>query len=346
MGNSGERGSEMSQSTGSLRLQNLAHAYKQSGALKAAINLDLFTVIAHGAREISQIAEEIGLSHQIAQKLADVCSSLGLLEYKDGGLYYNAPDVESHLVKGEKGYLGPWLTAGEEAFNLWADIAPILKGDKPPVAKGTYEQAWKDVDAARRTNRRTYNIGVGAGYRLARSFDFSPYSLLLDLGGGSGAYSIAIALTYPEMKAVVMDYPTVCTSAEEFIADAGLSERITTHPGDLLTVDFPSGADVMLMSSNMPNFSTSGLATVYRKAFSAMEKGGAIIILGEAMYDNRNGPLESAYWHLEETLAGGPGETHTISEVCQLLEKAGFTGCEVSEFAPGLLTRFIAHKPK
>lgn len=148
------------------------------------------------------------------------------------------------------------------------------------------------------------------------------------------------------MKAIVLDYPTVCTSAEEFIADAGLSERRTTHPGDLLTVDFPPGADVMLMSSNMPKFSTSGLATVYRKAFDAMEKGGTILILGEAMYDDRSGPLEPAYYHLEDTFVGGWGETRTVAEVCQLLGEAGFTDCEVSEFAPGLLTRFTAHKPK
>ncbi len=68
----------MSRSTGSQRLQNLAHAYKQAGALKAAIKLDLFTAIAHGAREISQIADETSISQQNAQKLADVCSALGL----------------------------------------------------------------------------------------------------------------------------------------------------------------------------------------------------------------------------------------------------------------------------
>jgi hypothetical protein len=270
---------------------------------------------------------------------------LGLLEFKDG-LYYNAPDVERHLVKGERGYLGPWLTSTPEKFNLWANIAPILKGDMPPVAKGTYEKAWEDVEAARLLNQRTYNIGLGAGYRLARLWDFSRYSLLLDLGGGSGCYSIAIASTYPQIKAIVMDYPTVCTSAEEFIAEAGLSERITTHPGDLLEVDFPPGADVMLMSSNMPNFSHSGLATVYHKAFDAMEKGGTMIILGEALYDDRSGPLEPAYYHLDEALVGGWGEACTISEVCELLRDAGFIDCEVNEFAPGLLNRFIAHKPK
>ena len=335
----------MNRSTGSQRLQNLAHAYKQAGVLKAAIELDLFTAIAQGATEISQIAQKTGLSSQNAEKLANTCSCLGLLEFKDG-LYYNAPDVERHLVKGGKGYLGPWLVADQEEFNSWSDIAPILKGDKPPVTKGFYDQAWKDVEAARHLNQRTFNIGLGAGYRLAKIFDFSPCSLLLDLGGGSGCYCIAIASTYPNIKAIVIDYPTICTSAEEFIAEAGLSERITTHPGDLLAVDFPPGADVMLMSSNTPNFSTLGLATVYRKAFDAMEKGGTIIILGEALYDDRSGPLEPALWQLQETIVGGWGGAYTISGICQLLREAGFIDCEVSEFAPNLLTKFIAHKPK
>ncbi len=89
----------MKRSSGTLRLQILAHAYRQSGALNAAIRLDVFTVIAQGIGEISLIAQEIGVSQQDAQKLVDVLSSLELLEYRDG-LYYNAPDVERYLVKG------------------------------------------------------------------------------------------------------------------------------------------------------------------------------------------------------------------------------------------------------
>jgi len=328
---------------GTLRLQTLAHAYKQSGALNAAIRLDLFTLIAQGTREISQIAQEIGISLQNAQKLVDVLSSLELLEYRDG-LYYNATDVERYLVKGEKSYAGPWLTSSVEQFKLWADIAPVLKREQPFAAGGKYEAAWTSIEAARRLNQSTYSIGLRSGYSLARRWDFSPYSLLLDLGGGSGCYSIAISSTYPHMKAIVMDYPTICASAEEFIADAGLSERITTCPGDLLEVDFPRGTDVMLMSSNLPDFSSSGLATVYGKAFVAMEKGGAIIILGEALRDDRSGPLEPALWNLDDALSGSHGDSHTTSEVCQLLAQAGFRDCEVSEFVPGLLTMFVAHK--
>ena len=333
----------MTDSTGTLRLQTLAHAYRQSAALTAAIKLDLFTIIDQGEREISQIAQKTGIGLQDAQRLAAFCTASGLVECRDG-LYYNASDVERHLVKGRKSYVGPWLSSGKEQFDLWADVAPVLTGEKPLVDKGNYVEVWNDVEAARRFNRATYSIGSASGYSLAHRFDFSNYSLLLDLGGGSGCYSIAITSTFPNMKAIVIDYPTVCTSAGEIIAEHGLSERITTCPGDLLEVDFPPDADVALMSSNIPDFSTTGLATVFRKAFDAMKKNGVMIILGEALYDDYSGPLEPALWYLEQSLVGGWGDNHTISEVCQLLREAGFVDCEISEFAPGILTKFIAHK--
>jgi hypothetical protein len=100
----------------------------------------------------------------------------------------------------------------------------------------------------------------------------------------------------------------------------------------------------MLMSSNLPDFTSSGLANVYGKAFAAMKGGSAIIILGEALRDDRSGPLEPALWNLDDALSGSSGDSHTISEVCQLLTQTGFRDCEVSEFVPGLLTMFVAHK--
>ena len=335
----------MERPTGTARLQNLSRGHWQAGALQAAIKLDLFTAIAEGAREISQISQKTELNLKNAQTLMDFCLSLGLVEVKDG-VYHNAPDVGRHLVRGQRGYIGPWLTQDQEAFRFWADITPILKSNKPPLPHGIYGAAWTDVEAAHHLNQSTHNIGLGSGYKLAHRFDFTPCSLLLDLGGGSGCYSIAICSTYPQMKAIVLDYPTICESADRFIDEADLSERITTHPGDLLEVEFPSGADVMLMSSNLPNFSTSGLAMVYRKAFDAMKKGGTIIILGEILYDDRSGPLASALWNLDEILHGGWGESHTISEVCNLLRDAGFTDCEASDWVPGVLSRFVAHKPE
>lgn len=294
---------------------------------------------------MAQIAQKTGLSLWAAQKIVDACAALGLLQRREG-LYYNASDVEKYLVRGKPGYRGIWMTLGKASFAMWTEVAAILRGDRPPWGEGFYHEAWKNEEVAHLMNQATFNIGLGSGYRLARSFDFSPYSLLLDLAGGSGCYCIALTSEYPHLRAIVMDYATICASAEKFISQAGLSERIKTHPGDLVKDDFPQEADVMLMSSCLPNFTSGELRTVFTKAFQAMVPGGTMIILGEALNNDRTGPVEPAYWGLEEALVGGHGESHTVAEVCQLLEEAGFINCEVGEFVPGVLTRITSQKQK
>lgn len=330
---------------GTRRLQEISHGFKQAGILIGAIELGIFTAVSEGAHNVPHIAEITGLSKWAAQKIVDACAALDLLERKDG-LYYNAPDVQKYLVKTDPNYRGIWMLLGKHSFGMWADVAAILKGDKDPGSKGFYTHAWADNEIASMMNMATYNIGLGSGYRLARTVDFSSYSYLLDLAGGSGAYCIALTSEYPNLKATVMDYPTICISAKEFIAKAGLSDRINTHPGDIVKDDFPKGADLMLMSSCLPNFETNEFKKVLSKAYESMEPGGTFIILGETLYNDRIGPLESANWGIEEALVGGHGETFTESEVCSFMEQAGFIRTEVAEFSPGVLTRITAHKQK
>lgn len=325
------------------RLQEMGHAFKQSGVLMAAIELDLFSCVSHGANTVEAICQRMGLSSWAGTKLIDACAALGLLVRK-GDSYFNASDVEKFLVKGKRAYIGPWITGGKDTYELWKEVAPILTGSKAPAGKGFYDQAWKDVQAARKLHQATYSVGLAAGYKLARRLDLGRFSLLLDLGGGSGCYSIALTSSYPTLRAIVMDYPTVCEVAKEYIIEAELTERITTFDGDLITTDFPAGADVMLLSSNLPNFSSSQLERIINKAFQAMAPQGMVIILGEALNDDRTGPLEPTLYSLEEALVGGEGEGHTRAEVAQLLNSAGFAKVEVADFIPSILVRFLAYK--
>ena len=104
-----------------VRLQNLSYGHKQSGTLRAALELDLFTEVSEGASSIPEIAEALGLSRLNGERLAVACTALELLE-KDGDEYRNAPDVERFLVKGKATYIGPWLLFNGLDFERWKDL--------------------------------------------------------------------------------------------------------------------------------------------------------------------------------------------------------------------------------
>jgi methylase of polypeptide subunit release factors len=252
--------------------------------------------------------------------------------------------VERFLVKGKRTYVGPWLLFATREFEQWKDLTKYLRATAPPRLLGLYENLTDDM--AREYHEATYSVGLGAGLLFSRSVDMSGRHLILDLGGGSGAYCIAALQKYPHMKAIVMDFEPVTKMAKEFIAQWGLQDKIATLAGDFTADPFPRGADVIIQASNLPQYDQEGLEKVMRKGFEALLPGGAYHVVGETVSNRKDGPLGPALWGLHEALFGSFGRAHSEEEVKRYLENTGYVNVDVNEFIPGSLTRITGTKPR
>lgn len=326
-----------------VRLQEMARAYTRSAALFAAIELDLFSQIAAGADTVPVIAQNLGISSLNAERLITMCVGCNLLTRK-GDTFANAPDVARYLVKGEPGYAGPWMLFTKPEWAGWGNLSDHLRNQEPPAQTGMYEDF--TVDDARRYHAATYSIGMGAGRRFVRQVDLSERRKLLDLGGGSGAYSIAAAKAYPELTATVFDLPPVTVVTAEYVAEHNLSDRISTQAGDFTRDPFPENIDAVIMASNLPQYGPKLISMVIQKAFDALVPGGEMHLVGEMLDDDRSGPLDAAIWGLGETLSNSTGLAHSRADCIGYLSEAGFTEVTAQEFIPGVLARVSGTKPK
>jgi SAM-dependent methyltransferase len=327
----------------SVRLQNLAYGYRQSATLLAAIELGLFTAIAEGAGTEDAVARALDITPTNARRLLATCAALDLI-VRDGEALRNAPDVERFLVKGVRTYAGPWLTTmGRSDYEGWNRLAEHLRSKEAPRVLGTYENF--TVEDARKLHRATFSIGMGSGRLFARQVDLSGRRLILDLGGGSGCYCIAAAEKYPAVRAVVFDLPSVTVVAREYIASVSLSDRISAVGGDFTRDEFPRGADVAILASNLPQYSPDIIRTVVRKAFAALEPGGEMHVVGEMLNDAATGPLGPALWGLNEAIYHSTGVAHSERETIGYLRDAGFIEVRAHEFISGSLTRVSGRKP-
>ena len=323
------------------RINEMALAFKQSGTLKAALELGLFTRVSEGPAEPAGIAEKTGISTNSAERLMIACAALGLLE-KEGSKYVNAPDVEKYLVKGSRTYFGDYLVWQiNNEYDGWKNITSLLK---PPIK--TYYVMASDPQAARAFTIAGYESSISAGHKLAREFDFSPYSLWLDLGGGSGCYSIAAASRYTNLRTIVFDQPNVVSVTEELIAQAGLSDRVKTHAGNFFEDEFPRGADLISYIGCLNAYDVGDIQLVLKKAFDAVAPGGGIIIIDYMLNADKTGPLDSAFRHLTGVSEINPACISSSTEWCEYLRKAGFVDMEVNEFIPAQMGRVNARKPK
>ncbi len=327
------------------RLQKMAQAYWESAALMAAVELEIFTAIAHGHDTIPTLAKAAGISARNAERLLTALTAMTLLtrEDKDGvGHFINAPDVQRFLVKDSDRYAGPWILFTKPRWTAFGELSKRLSNPEENRL-GAYVDF--SVEDARRYHAATYSIGMGAARLFSRSVDLKGRKLLLDLGGGSGAYSIVATQTFPGLKAIVLDLPPVAVVADEYIAANGAADRVSTLPGDFTRTEFPQGVDVVVMASNLPQYEPDLIRLVVGKAFAALVPGGEMHLVGETLHDDRRGPLSAALWGLNEAIQHSTGLAHTEAEVKGYLQGAGFADVAVHPFVPGVLSRIAGRKP-
>lgn len=324
------------------RLQTLARAYCHSAILFSAVDIGLFTAVAQGHDTEDRLAAALDLNPLDTERMVTACLALGLLNW-DGGRLVNPADVQRYLVRGEPSYAGPWIAFTRPDVADWFTLTERLRSKEPLNLLGAVADL--TVDNARRYHEGTYSIGMGSGRRFARHVDLSSRRLLLDIGGGSGAYSIRAVQANPELSAVVFDLPPVVVVTQEFIARNGVGDRVSVVGGDFTCDPFPEGVDVALMASNLVMYGQDVIDLVIAKAFDALVPGGEMHLVGEMLYDDRTGPIDAALWGLGELVYGSGGKAHTVSECRGYLEKAGFIDIADHEFVPDLLHRVSGTKP-
>jgi hypothetical protein len=325
-----------------VRLQRLARAYRESGALLAAVELGVFSKIDDGANTEESLSVALGISALNAERIIIACLGLGLVE-RDGERLRNAPDVDRFLVDGKDTYAGAWMFFTHPDWDDWGRLAELLRNPEPAKLDNDTVKGIT-VDEARRYHKATYSIGRGAGRLFTRQVDLSKRTKILDLGGGSGAYCIEACKAHDHLSATVFDLPSVAVVASEFIAEHGLSDRIEAVAADFNNDPFPTDADVMIMASNLPMYGREAIAAVVARAHDALLPGGEMHLIGEALDDDRSGPSDPAIWGLAQTLHNSTGLAHSLAECIGYFQVAGFTDIQVNDFVPGVLKRITGTK--
>ncbi len=325
-----------------VRLQNLAMGFWQSASLMSAIELGLFTAVAKGAGTAAEIGAAAGITERNADRLATVCRAMDLLETSDDGRYRNAPDVERFLVEGESAYAGPWLLFTKPRWEKFRNLTEYLRQPEEKIL-GQYEGL--TVEAARKMHEATYSVGMGAARRFVHQVDLSQRKKIIDLGGGSGAYSITAAKAHPHLQAVVFDLPPVAEVAREYIAEHGVEDRVCAVGGDFTTDEFPPACDVAIMASNLPLYRRAINRQVILRTFEALAPGGEMHLIGEMLRDDRSGPIGPALWGLAESINGSTGMAHTEADCIGYFKAAGFEKVIINDFISGTLSRIVGKKP-
>ena len=324
----------------------LAYGFKASKALLVGIDLDIFSRLSDTAKPLSRLAEETGIAENRLETLLTALTSLGLL-VKSGGTYGNAPACEDYLVKGKAAYYGDYFNLQTESFIFPAfnELGAVIRGGPAPGIWRDYETLMQDAETAERFSRGQHAGSLGPAIALSKQVDISDKTSLLDVAGGSGAFTIMLCKRNPELIATIFDFPAALPVARRFISEAGLEGRVEFVGGNAITGDWPRHHDAVLISFLFSAVGRGALSVLLDKAHGTLSAGGVLIVHDFMVKDDKTGPRDAALWFLTCMFNSPEAVVLTPKFILGLVEDAGFEHAEARDLIPGLTKVIVARKP-
>lgn len=307
-------------------------AYQRSVALKAGIDLDLFTAIAEGNQTLSAIATRIQASEKGTRVLCDYLCMMGFL-VKQGADYTLTADSAAFLNRRSPAYLGSMANflMSPHIAEMFEDITGVIRhGGALPSDDGALEPEhpmW--VEFA----RSMAPMMQMPAELIARMFAGSNAITVLDISAGHGLYGIAFARHNPNAKIVGLDWANVLEVAKENAAKAGVTKRYSTIPGSAFDVDLGSGYDIVLIPNFLHHFDPATNEKLLRKVHAALAPAGFAVTPDFIPNEDRISPPRDAMFSMQ-MLSTPAGDAYTFSELEKMFHNAGFARSEMRELSP------------
>jgi predicted O-methyltransferase YrrM len=289
--------------------------------LVAAADLDLFTVLAGRSMTAAAIARELHADPRATAILLDALAAMELLT-KQGEQYSVPPDVAEILTAGGKLSKLAMVQHQGNCMRRWVQLAQVVKAGQPAGRAASIRGAEADQAAF---IEAMDNISAPMAGPLVGTLRPLAFTHLLDIGGASGTWTIALLRAVPRARATIFDLPEVIPFASARVAGAGLADRVEFVKGDFYRDALPPGADFAWVSAIIHQNSAAQNRDLYSKVHAALEPGGAIAIRDIVMEESRTRPVGGAMFAINMLTATQAGGTYTLEEIRGDLEGCGFT---------------------
>ena len=326
------------------RIFEALNAYQKTAALKAAIELDVFTEIGKEANSAAALAKKCQASERGIRILCDFLVVNGFLT-KSEQHYELAPDSAIFLSTQSPAYIGSaigFLTLPEliDPFeNLTAIVrnGGSLNGDATTIDPDSPK--WVEFARSMAALQRMPAEGVAETLNASAGKKWK----VLDIAAGHGMYGVTLAKHNPNAEIFAVDWPRVLDVAKENAQSAGVAARYHTLPGNAFEVEFGKDYDVVLLTGFLHHFDSKAIETLLRKIHPAVKPDGVVVTVEFVPNEDRVTPPTAAAFSIVMLGSTRAGDAYPFSEYDRMFRAAGFSSSELRR-TPGPQSFIISKK--
>ncbi|WP_372715799.1 methyltransferase [Novipirellula sp.] len=302
------------------------NAFQRTGALKAAIELKVFTVLGAGPLSAKSIATASDASERGMRILCDYLTVIGFLE-KSVDQYSLTPTSAVFLDQKSPSYMGSvagFIAAGA-IMDTYRDVAGAVRkgGTLLPDGGSTNVDFELWVEFAKSMAPMMKPAAHFIADLVAEKHGDAPLRVL-DIAAGHGLFGITIAERIAEAEIVAQDFERVLEVADQNAKLAGVHDRYTLLPGDAMSVAFGENYDFILLTNFLHHFGTDTCNTLLKKVRAALKPGGFVVTLDFIPDEDRVTPAVSATFALTMLMSTDQGDAYTFAEYERMFAAAGF----------------------
>ena len=304
------------------QIMERARRYREAQVLITCAELRVFEALSNGPLTAAEIATAIEADPRGVELLLNAAVSLDLLDKHDDH-YLNTVLTAACLAQPDEFYLGEALRRESAFLRRWTHLTEAVKTGQRPIENVRDEHA---DDWVRTFERALYDMARPIAPIIAEALTLPEDRPLrvIDVGGGHGGYSLALARRYPLLTATIFELPRVVPVAREIIAEAGLSDRVTVQEGDFQHEELGGAYDVALVFGVLNGEPPARRPELIRKVFAALQPGGRIVLRDFVLDADRAGPPDAALFAVQMLLSTDAGGLNTRDELIGWLIDAGF----------------------
>jgi len=306
----------------------LGTGFWASKTLLSAVELGLFTELAAaGPLDAEELREKLGLHERSARDFFDALVALQMLEREDGR-YRNTPETDLFLDRNKPSYQGGLLEMlNARLFGFWNNLTEGLRtGDPQNEAKAggnLFEAVYSDPGLLRGFARAMTASSMGPAMVMAQAFPWDRYKTVIDVGCAEGCLPVQVAQAHAHMGGGGFDLEPIRPLFDDYVAAAGLQDRLTFHAGDFFADDLPH-ADVLVMGRILHDWDLDEKRQLLEKAYTALPDGGALIVYEAIIDDDRRENVFGLLMSLNMLIETPGGFDYTGADCQGWMRDAGF----------------------
>jgi hypothetical protein len=307
-----------------------------SKTLLSAVELGVFTELAHEPLDAETLRARLGLHPRGTLDFLDALVALGMLRRDERG-YVDTPETALFLNRESPSYIGGLLEmANARLYPFWASLTEGLRTGQPQNEIKTggdfFGVVYGDHDRLRQFMRSMTGLSTGAARAIATKFPWHEHETFVDVGTAEGGLPVTVALAHEHISGGGFDLPAVGPIFEDYVAGFGLSGRLRFDPGDFFTDPLPQ-ADVLAMGHILHDWDLQQKLTLLAKAHEALPDGGALIVFDAIIDDDRRTNAFGLLMSLNMLIEVPGGFDYTGADCQGWMREVGFRTTRVEHLA-------------